>query len=61
MPLPDGLRQDGEGLVRCAQCGGEVVRCRQPDGTAVALTPMGNIHQCAQWSEILMRAKHATR
>ena len=56
MTLPDGLRQDGEGIMRCLTCGGEVVRCRGQDGAVVWVTPMGAVHDCAMWEAIVERA-----
>ena len=54
MPLPDGLRQDGEGVQRCLDCGGEGIAHLAPDGTRVLLTPIrGEHHDCAQWQDRL--------
>ena len=57
MPLSDGLRQDGEGIMRCLDCGGEVVRCRGQDGAVVWATPVrGEVHSCKAWEEMLESA-----
>lgn len=54
MALPDGLRQVGEGIIRCLDCGGEVVRGARPDGTTVLLTPVQGVqHVCDDWLAIL--------
>ena len=54
MPLPDGLRQDGEGITRCLTCSGEVIQCRGQDGAVVWVTPVrGEVHSCKAWEEML--------
>ena len=54
MSLPDGLRQDGEGVTRCLACGGEGIVHRAPDGACVLVTPvLGERHDCEHWQDRL--------